>query len=97
MAAGADLGVGTHCVSDDAECRGANDRVQLAELEGILRERLIAEHQRAGVTFELPDSVVIEASVRLGQDVVIGRGAVTRQTSIEEGVSVDGPAVIKDS
>ena len=98
MAAGADLGVGTHCVSDDAECRGANDRVQLAELEGILRERLIAEHQRAGVTFELPDSVVIEASVRLGQDVVIGAGVQLRgSTSIEEGVSVDGPAVIKDS
>ena len=44
-----------------------------------LRERLIAEHQRAGVTFELPDSVVIEASVRLAQDVVGWRGrAATR-------------------
>ena len=96
VAAGADLGVGTHCVSDDSECRGANDRVQLAELDAILRERLIAEHQRAGVTFELPDSVVIEASVRLAQDVVIGAGVQLRgTTSIEEGVSVDGPAVIK--
>ena len=98
VAAGADLGVGTHCVSDDSECRGANDRVQLAELDAILRERLIAEHQRAGVTFELPDSVVIEASVRLAQDVVIGAGVQLRgTTSIEEGVSVDGPAVITNS
>ena len=95
VAAGADHGVGTHCVADNTECRGANDRVQLAELDAILRQRLIVEHQRAGVTFELPESVVIEASVRLSQDVVIGAGVQLRgSTSIEENVVVEGPAVL---
>ena len=76
VAAGADLGVGTHCVSDDSSA--VVQMIEFSLLNSTRREkRLIAEHQRAGVTFELPDSVVIEASVRL-QDVVIGAGAELR-------------------
>lgn len=95
VAAGADHGVGTHCVADSTEGQGANDRVQLAQLDVILRERLIVEHQRAGVTFELPESVVIEPGVRLAQDVMVGAGVQLRgSTAVEEGAVIEGPAIL---
>ncbi|MBU03280.1 MAG: bifunctional UDP-N-acetylglucosamine diphosphorylase/glucosamine-1-phosphate N-acetyltransferase GlmU, partial [Halieaceae bacterium] len=98
VAAGSDHGVGTYCVSDDTECRGANDKGQLADLESLLRHRLITEHQKQGVTFEVPDSVVIEATVRLAPDVVIGPGVQLRgATEIDESSVVEGPSVLIDA
>lgn len=98
VAAGADHGVGTHCASDSSECQGANDRVQLAQLDSILRDRIISDHQRAGVTFELPESVVVEPAVRLAQDVVIGAGVQLRgNTVVEENVIIEGPTVLQDT
>ncbi|MGB6895926.1 MAG: bifunctional UDP-N-acetylglucosamine diphosphorylase/glucosamine-1-phosphate N-acetyltransferase GlmU [Dehalococcoidia bacterium] len=58
--------------ADDAdEVRGINDRVQLAEAERVMRERIRRRHLLAGVTMVDPASTYIEADVTVGQDTVI--------------------------
>jgi len=58
--------------ADDAdEVRGINDRVQLAEAERVMRERIRRRHLLAGVTMVDPASTYIEADVTVGQDTII--------------------------
>ncbi|HET6615471.1 MAG TPA: bifunctional UDP-N-acetylglucosamine diphosphorylase/glucosamine-1-phosphate N-acetyltransferase GlmU, partial [Dehalococcoidia bacterium] len=56
---------------DPAEVRGINDRVQLAEAEAALRDRIRREHMLAGVTIVDPPSTFIDAGVTIGADTVI--------------------------
>ncbi|MDH5201474.1 MAG: bifunctional UDP-N-acetylglucosamine diphosphorylase/glucosamine-1-phosphate N-acetyltransferase GlmU, partial [Candidatus Bathyarchaeota archaeon] len=53
------------------EVQGINDRVQLAEAEQVMRERIRRRHLLAGVTMVDPASTYIEADVTIGQDTVI--------------------------
>ena len=58
--------------ADDAdEVRGINDRVQLAEAEAALRQRINRRHMIAGVTLVDPATAYIDADVSIGQDTVI--------------------------
>ena len=50
---------------------GINDRVQLAEAEAILQQRLREQAMRAGVTLLDPPSTYLAADTVLGRDVVI--------------------------
>ncbi|MFW5834600.1 MAG: bifunctional UDP-N-acetylglucosamine diphosphorylase/glucosamine-1-phosphate N-acetyltransferase GlmU [Pseudomonadota bacterium] len=50
---------------------GINDRVQLAEAEAILQERLRRQAMLAGVTMLDPASVTLAVDARLGRDVVL--------------------------
>lgn len=78
--------------SDDADLvRGVNDRVQLGEIREIAQHRIIAAHQRAGVTVVNPASTVIDRDVEIGGDTVIEPGCVLRGTTrIGSGATV-GP------
>ena len=58
-------------LADQAEAIGVNDRVQLAEAEGALRQRIIRAHQLNGVTFIDPATTFVEAAVTIGQDTLI--------------------------
>ena len=53
---------------------GINDRVQLAELAAELNRRIVAAHQRAGVTVVDPASTWIDVDVTIGRDTVIQPG-----------------------
>jgi len=55
-----------------AEVEGINSRADLARLEAVLRDRTVAKHMDAGVTFLDPTSVLIETEVTIGADTVIG-------------------------
>jgi len=60
---------------DDAdEMLGVNDRVHLAYVEDLMQKRIIEDWQRRGVTVEKPDTVRIEAGVKIGIDTVIQAG-----------------------
>jgi bifunctional UDP-N-acetylglucosamine pyrophosphorylase/glucosamine-1-phosphate N-acetyltransferase len=60
---------------DDAdEMLGVNDRVHLAHVEDLMQKRIIEDWQRCGVTIEKPDTVRIEASVKIGIDTVVQAG-----------------------
>ncbi len=54
-----------------AEVRGINDRVQLAEAEATIRDRIRRRHMLAGVTIADPSSAYIDADVTIGEDTVI--------------------------
>jgi bifunctional UDP-N-acetylglucosamine pyrophosphorylase/glucosamine-1-phosphate N-acetyltransferase len=54
-----------------AEVLGINDREDLARSSRILREKILKELMRQGVTVVDPASTYIESTVRIGQDTVI--------------------------
>lgn len=77
-------------VADDAdETRGVNDRAQLAELARVLRDRIVAEHQRNGVAVLDPQTTWIDVDVQLAADVTV-----QRNTSLHGSTTVATGAVI---
>ncbi len=82
-------------VADPLETMGINDRVQLAQADAIMRERVNTGHQRAGVTLVDPAATYISPDVVIGPDTVIhpgvhlrGRTSIGRFCEIEPGVVV---------
>ncbi len=68
--------------AEAAEVRGINDRMQLAEAEASMRNRILQQHMLAGVTIADPATTYIAAGVVIGQDTTIEpqthlRGATT--------------------
>ncbi len=61
-------------VDDAALVAGINDRVQLADLAAELNRRIVAAHQRAGVTIVDPASTWIDVDVTIGRDTVVQPG-----------------------
>ena len=61
-------------VDDSTLVTGVNDRVQLAELGAELNRRIVAAHQRAGVTIVDPATTWIDVDVTVGRDTVIHPG-----------------------
>ena len=58
-------------VGDPAEALGINDRVQLAQAEAIVRERIRRRHMLAGVTIVDPATTYIDADVAIGMDTTL--------------------------
>ncbi len=65
-----------------SEMLGVNTRSDLAELEGIMQERLLKEWAERGVRIRDPRTTVIDADVRIGQDTVIQPNTVIEQGSV---------------
>lgn len=61
-------------VDDSALVAGVNDRVQLADLGAELNRRVVATHQRAGVTIVDPATTWIDIDVTIGRDTVVRPG-----------------------
>jgi bifunctional UDP-N-acetylglucosamine pyrophosphorylase/glucosamine-1-phosphate N-acetyltransferase len=61
-------------VDDAMLAAGVNDRVQLAELGAELNRRLVAAHQRAGVTVIDPATTWVDVDVTIGRDTVVRPG-----------------------
>ncbi|AMO63148.1 bifunctional N-acetylglucosamine-1-phosphate uridyltransferase/glucosamine-1-phosphate acetyltransferase [Mycolicibacterium phlei] len=61
-------------VADTMLVAGVNDRVQLAELSAELNRRIVAAHQRAGVTVIDPATTWIDVDVTIGRDTVVRPG-----------------------
>ncbi|MCY4529387.1 MAG: bifunctional UDP-N-acetylglucosamine diphosphorylase/glucosamine-1-phosphate N-acetyltransferase GlmU [Chloroflexi bacterium] len=82
--------------SDPSEALGINDRVQLAEAETILRERIRLHWMKDGVTMPDPSTVYIDADVSLGQDSsILPNTHIRGATSIAERCEI-GPNTIVD-
>jgi len=84
---------------DDAdEMLGVNDRVHLAHVEDLMQKRIIEGWQRRGVTVEKPDTVRIEASVKIGIDTVIQAGCyLIGSTQIGDECRIGPNAVLVDA
>jgi len=57
--------------TDAQEILGCNTRADLAEVDRIFRERKRAALMNAGVTIQLPETVLIDPDVAVGEDTVI--------------------------
>jgi bifunctional UDP-N-acetylglucosamine pyrophosphorylase / glucosamine-1-phosphate N-acetyltransferase len=58
-------------VADADELNGINDRLQLAQCEAALQQRLREHWMREGVTFTDPASCTLSEGTRFGRDVVV--------------------------
>ena len=59
---------------DSREILGCNTRADLAEVDRVFRERKRAALMDAGVTIQLPETVLIDPEVTAGEDTVIEAG-----------------------
>jgi bifunctional UDP-N-acetylglucosamine pyrophosphorylase / glucosamine-1-phosphate N-acetyltransferase len=90
--------VAAHKTEDTSSSMGINDREDLQQVERLAREKLIEAHAKAGVTFELPDSVVIDAGVTIGEDTVIGQGVTLKgDTHVGQGCEIGPHSTLIDS
>ncbi len=68
---------------DLEETLGVNDRVQLAEAEAVMRQRILREHMYNGVTIVDPATTYIDRAVRIAPDTTILPGTmITGATTI---------------
>jgi len=85
-------------IDDPGEALGINDRVELAKVDAILRERKRRELMLGGVTIEQPETVVIDADVRIGMDTVIEPFAqVLGKTVIGADCRIGACSIVRDS
>jgi bifunctional UDP-N-acetylglucosamine pyrophosphorylase/glucosamine-1-phosphate N-acetyltransferase len=93
----AGLVVQAHAAPDPVETMGINDRVQLSEARRLLRDRLVAQHMRSGVTFVDPLTCWVDAEVRLEQDVLVQPGTqLLGRTTVAAGAVVGPDTTLTD-
>ena len=81
--------VAAHATGDISSAAGVNDRADLMAIEEVAQARIIDRHARAGVTFRAPGTVVIDASVDIGEDTVIEAGVTLKgSTRVGTGVTI---------
>jgi bifunctional UDP-N-acetylglucosamine pyrophosphorylase/glucosamine-1-phosphate N-acetyltransferase len=86
-------------VTDDfQEVKGINDRIELAEADQAMRQRILRRHMQDGVSIIDPDSTYIDFAVSIGQDTVIHPNTSIRGTSsIGSNCTIDMNCVISNS
>jgi bifunctional UDP-N-acetylglucosamine pyrophosphorylase/glucosamine-1-phosphate N-acetyltransferase len=84
--------------ADEREAWGVNDRVQLAQAGAALRERLLEDLMRAGVTIVDPAATYVDAGVTVGAETVLLPGTLLQGTARVGGGCTIGPhATIRDA
>jgi bifunctional UDP-N-acetylglucosamine pyrophosphorylase / glucosamine-1-phosphate N-acetyltransferase len=85
-------------VTDAREVLGVNDRLELAQMERILRLQKAEALMRDGVTIVDPQAVYIDASVEVGNDTVIEPGvSLLGNTRIGRGCTIRVHSTLADS
>ena len=86
--------------ADISEALGINDRVQLAEAEGIMRARTLRRLMLDGVTIIDPASAFVDDTVAIGQDTIIhpfsiitGATTIGADCQIGPGARIDNCAI----
>lgn len=98
MAVADGLIVATESALDEMEVLGANDRMQLAQLERHYQLRAARELMRQGVTLLDPARFDVRGEVVVGRDVLIDVNVILEgRVEIEDNVQIGANCVIKDS
>jgi bifunctional UDP-N-acetylglucosamine pyrophosphorylase/glucosamine-1-phosphate N-acetyltransferase len=85
-------------LADREEALGINDRVQLAEADAALRQRVLRELMLSGVTVVDPASTFVDVGVRVGQDTVLEPFTLLRgNTEVGEESRIGPHTEIRDS
>ncbi len=84
-------------IDDAREALGINTRIELAEVDALLRRRKLRELMLAGVTIEKPETVSIDADVSIGIDTVVEPfSQILGRTSIGENCRIGACSVVRD-
>lgn len=98
MAVADGLRIDTEIAGDAMQVQGANDRIQLAQLERYYQTMQVERLMRQGVTLRDPARVDIRGEVEAGRDVMIDVNVILEgRVVIEDGVSIGANSIIKDS
>jgi bifunctional UDP-N-acetylglucosamine pyrophosphorylase/glucosamine-1-phosphate N-acetyltransferase len=85
-------------IDDPTEVLGINNRLELAEVDRLFRERKVRELMLAGVTIEKPETVTIDADVRIGMDTIVEPFAqILGRTTIGENCRIGACSIVTDS
>ncbi len=85
-------------IDDAAELLGINNRVELAEVDAILRARKTDELMLGGVTIEKPETVTVDAAVRMGIDCIVGPFAqILGSSEIGDDCEIGACSIIRNS
>ena len=92
------LKVGAYIVEDNNEILGINDRIQLAEAQAIMQDRIVCKHLVNGVTFLAPETAYIGKDVKIGNDTIIMPNTIIKgKTEIGSGCVIGPNTQITDS
>ncbi|AYC34967.1 UDP-N-acetylglucosamine diphosphorylase/glucosamine-1-phosphate N-acetyltransferase [Pseudomonas cavernae] len=98
MAVADGLVVATEQAHDAMEVQGANDRIQLAELERHYQQRAARRLMAAGVTLRDPARFDVRGEVTVGRDVLIDVNVILEgRVVIEDNVEIGPNCVIRNS
>ncbi len=102
VAAAANAGRKTRalCLTDPNEALGINDRLQLAEANGLMRQRINQQLMLGGVTLVDPQTTYVDSGVEIGTDSILhpgvnilGKTRIGRNCIVEIGVQVDSSQI----
>lgn len=97
MAANDDQPFTAVCLPDPDAVKGANDMIQLAELEHIMQDRTRQKLMQAGVRLIQPESVDVRGTLICGHDVVIDKGTLFEgDNRFGDEVHIGAHCVLKD-
>ncbi|TBU92120.1 bifunctional UDP-N-acetylglucosamine diphosphorylase/glucosamine-1-phosphate N-acetyltransferase GlmU [Phytopseudomonas dryadis] len=98
MAVADGLVVATEQAADEMEVLGANDRIQLSQLEGHYQQRFANRLMAQGVTLIDPYRFDVRGEVSVGRDITIDINVILEgRVVIEDDVQIGPNCVIKDS
>lgn len=85
-------------IADPNELLGINNRLELSIADRVLRERKVRELMLSGVTIERPETVCIDASVKIGADTIIGPFVqITGNTVIGEDCRIGASSILENA
>jgi bifunctional UDP-N-acetylglucosamine pyrophosphorylase / glucosamine-1-phosphate N-acetyltransferase len=85
-------------VANSTELLGINTRAELAAVDRIFRERKVQELLLGGVTIEKPETVTIDAAVRIGADSIVEPFAqVLGRTRIGSDCRIGACSIVQDA
>lgn len=98
LAVEANLPVQAIVMDDMVETIGVNSRVHLAEAEAAMRQRINTGHMLNGVTMIQPETVYIEAGVKIGCDTILWPNTYLHgKTSIGEDCVLGPNSIIRNT
>ena len=90
--------IGTMQLDDPREVLGINNRLELAAVDRLLRERKVRQLMLDGVTIERPETVTIDMDVKIGADTIVEPFVqVLGRTTIGENCRIGACSIIRDS
>jgi bifunctional UDP-N-acetylglucosamine pyrophosphorylase/glucosamine-1-phosphate N-acetyltransferase len=90
--------IGAVLVRDHREILGVNDRAQLAEARALLRDRLLADWMRAGVTVVDPATTWVDVDVTFEPDALVQPNTqLLGRTRLDAGAEVGPNCTLRDT